>query len=261
LKVIATYNIKGGVGKTAAAVNLAWLSARDGARTLVWDLDPQGAASFYFRVDPRLQGGDKRLFKLLGAKRSADRYIKGTDFDNLHLLPADFAYRHMDLVLDGWKKPTNRLRKVLRTLSADYDHVFLDCPPSISLVSENIFVAADVLLVPVIPTTLSLRTLEQVLDFVNQSGLRSLQVLPFFSMVDRRKRLHCEITETLPRVVKQTLSAQIPYASDIERMGPRRAPLGSFAPPSNPAVQAYHALWEELKDEMYPPAQYARAAG
>jgi cellulose biosynthesis protein BcsQ len=257
LNVIAVYNIKGGVGKTATAVNLAWLSARDGARTLVWDLDPQGAASFYFRIKPRLAGGGKRLFKLLHAKQGADRYIKGTDFENLHLLPADFVYRNMDLVLDDWKKPTNRLRKVLRSVSSDYDTVFLDCPPSISLVSENIFRAADILLVPVIPTTLSLRTLEQVLDFVRKPELRGLRVYPFFSMVDRRKNLHCEITETLPRVVPQTLGTQIPYASDVERMGVRRAPLGSFSPPSNPAVRAYDALWQELKERLYGTARAA----
>ena len=63
MKVLATYSIKGGVGKTSAAVNLGALAARDGVRTLVWDLDPQGAASFLFRVKPKVKGGGKQLVR------------------------------------------------------------------------------------------------------------------------------------------------------------------------------------------------------
>lgn len=253
MKVLAVYNVKGGVGKTAAAVNLSWLSAQDGARTLVWDLDPQGAASYYFRVKPRIKGGSNKLLKLLRANGEAERYVKGTDFDNLHLLPADFAYRNLDLVLGDWKRSTKRLRRFLAPLSRDYDHVFLDCAPSISLTSENVFRAADALLVPVIPTTLSLRALEQVLDFVEREGLTGLQVLPFLSMVDRRKQLHRELLAALPRAVPQMLAAPIPYASDIERMGVRRAPLPSYAPPSSPAARAYRELWERVKERLYRP--------
>ncbi len=246
MRVLAIYNIKGGVGKTAAAVNLAFLAAREGSRTLVWDLDPQGAASYYFRIKPKIKGGTKGLVR---GKRDLDDLIKGTDYDQLDLLPADFSYRHMDLVLDSGKKPTRNLSKRLQPLAQDYDYVFLDCPPSISLVSENVFEAAQALLIPIIPTTLSLRTLNQLIDFVAEKKLRNIELLPFFSMVDKRKKLHREITAMLPQHQPGVLDASIPYASDVEQMGIQRAALGSFAARS-PSAHAYDALWQEIKQRL-----------
>ena len=163
-RVLATYNIKGGVGKTSAAVNLAYLAARDGARTLVWDLDPQGASTYLFRIKPRVKGGGRKLVR---GKSDVDALIKGTDHERLDLLPADFSYRHMDLALDATKHPTQRLAAVLAPLADEYDYVFLDCPPSISLVSESVFEAADALLVPLIPATLSSRTFGQLRKLVD----------------------------------------------------------------------------------------------
>src|SRR4030095_4547021 len=103
VNTLATYNIKGGVGKTTAAVNLAYLAAGDGRRTLLWDLDPQGAASYLLRIGPRVKGGGKALIR---GKTSLDQAVKPTEFDRLDLVPADFTYRNLDLVLDAAKKPT-----------------------------------------------------------------------------------------------------------------------------------------------------------
>jgi cellulose biosynthesis protein BcsQ len=243
LRVIGVYNIKGGVGKTAAAVNLAYLSAVGGYRTLLWDLDPQAAATYYFRVKAQVAGGGKALLR---RKRGLDASIKGTDFERLDLLPAEFSLRNMDLLLEEQKGPTKRLLRLLRPQSATYDHCLLDCPPSISLVSENVFRAADLLLVPLIPTTLSARTLDQLLDFLQgHARHRRLKVLPFFSMVDRRKRLHRELIEGLPERYPGFLRASIPYTSEVERMGIHRMPLIAYAP-SNAAAEAYRTLWSEV---------------
>lgn len=246
MRIIGVYNIKGGVGKTATAVNLAYLAARDGLRTLVWDLDPQGAASFYFRIKPKVKGGSK---KMLRGKKEMDELIKGTDYDGLDLLPADFSYRNMDLLLDEAKKPAMRLLRLLRPLSYEYDLIILDCPPSISLVSENIFQAADALLIPTIPTTLSLRTYKQLLGFVTKHHLDGLKLMPFFSMVDRRKRMHLEMMQDLPQCYSELLATYIPYASDVERMGMHRKPLAGFAA-GGPAADAYERLWEEIGAAM-----------
>jgi len=242
MKILASYNIKGGVGKTAAAVNMAYLAAQQGWRTLVWDLDPQGAASFYFRIKPKVKSGVKGLIK---NNHALSDIIKGTDFEDLDLIPADFSYRNMDLMLDEKKNPAGHLRKLLKPLAADYDYVFLDCPPSISLVSESVFNAADVLLVPVIPTVLSVRTLEQLLKFQGKHDLGDVRVMAFFSMVDRRKNLHKTIVDNPPFNDNLFIKTEIPYASDIEQMGIHRAPLPSYTANSRSA-QAYSAMWDEV---------------
>ena len=242
MKIVAVYSIKGGVGKTSSAVNLAFIAASQGYRTLVWDLDPQGASSYYFRIKPKVKGGSKDL---IAGKRELDGLIKGTDFNNLDLLPADFSFRNLDLVLDAKKKPTQQLKKLLKPLAEDYDYIFLDCPPNISLLSEAVFATADILLSPIIPTTLSLRTLEQLKEFIAENDLKNVALVPFFSMVDRRKNMHKELMDSLAKTHPEILKTPIPYASDIERMGLERMPLGGFSTKSR-SLQAYQTLWQEI---------------
>jgi len=244
MRVVGVYNIKGGVGKTATAVNLAYLAAESGRRTLLWDLDPQAASTFYFRIKPKVKGGIERL---LGGRHGLGSAIKGTDFDRLDLLPADFSARNLDLLLEDGKGPTKRLMRLLRPQGETYDLVILDCPPSISLVSENVFRVADLLLVPMIPTTLSARTLEQLLGFLDtEPRYRRLRVAPFFSMVDRRKRMHLDHQAHLRQALPGFLQASIPYSSKVEAMGIHRLPLPVYAAES-PVAAAYRALWEEIR--------------
>ena len=261
MRIYATYNIKGGVGKTTTAVNLAYLAADSGLRTVLWDLDPQGAASFMFRVKAKVKGGGRAL---ISGRLTLDDAIKGTDFDNLDLIPADFTYRNMDLLLDagdakaGYAKAgdakaddapggkhARKLARLLAPLAAEYDAVFLDCPPSVSLVSENVLHAADVIVVPLIPTTLSVRTLDQLSEFVGEFKGRRPEIFAFFSMVDRRKKLHREITERLTAERPDVAQTTIPALSVIETMSVERAPVSVFAPASS-AAKAYRSLWAEL---------------
>jgi cellulose biosynthesis protein BcsQ len=238
MKVVATYSIKGGVGKTSAAVNLAALAALEGRRVLVWDLDPQGAATYLFRIRPKVRGGGRKLVR---GRRLADEVIKGTDVEGLDLLPADFSYRNLDLDLDEIKRPERGLSRVLEPLEDDYDLAFLDCAPSISLTSEGVFHAAHLLVVPVIPAPLALRTVDQLRAFLAGEIPKPPDVLPFFSMADRRKRLHRDVMEALPGAAETA----IPNASAVERMGLDRAPLVVLSPGA-PAARAYAALWAEV---------------
>ena len=228
MKVLATYNIKGGVGKTATAVNLAYLAAASGARTLVWDLDPQGAASFYFRVKPKVKGGGEAIVRGAGPSTGPSRAPTTTTSTWCRPTSRTATWTSTSTAPSGAPSGSTSL---LRPLAKEYDYVFLDCPPSISLVSENVFRAADALLVPLIPTTLSLRTLSQLDAFLDEYPARKRQkVLAFFSMVDQRKNLHRELVEKVRADRPEILAAQIPAASDIERMGVHRAPLPAYAP-------------------------------
>ena len=245
MKTIALFSIKGGVGKTAAAVNLSHLAARGGARTLLWDLDPQGAASFYLRIRPKLAGGFKRLVKR--KNRLADA-IKASDFPALDVIPADLSLRALPLALNDLDNPLARLRRLLRPLRDDYDLVFVDCAPGVSLVSDAIMQASDLVLVPTIPTTLSLRTYRQLRKHANAQGLDT-RIVPFFSMADQRRRLHRDIMVEFAHSTPECSRIFIPYATQVEQMGPRRMPVTAFAPTSPPA-RAFEQLWEQVAGRL-----------
>jgi cellulose biosynthesis protein BcsQ len=242
MAVIALYNIKGGVGKTATSVNLAYLSADSGKKTLLCDMDPQGSASYYFRIKSPKKFNAGKLLK--GGKAIA-KNIRGTDYPDLDLLPADFTYRNLDLALDDFKKSTQRINKIIRPLTAEYENVFLDCPPNITLLSENIFNAADILLIPFIPTTLSLLSFQKLLNFFKKTGIDRKKLYVFFSMVEKRKKMHLDMMIRFGGR-KRVLRQPIPYLADVEKMGIFRKPVLEIAP-NSPASRAYRIMWHEVE--------------
>ena len=185
MTTLALYSNKGGVGKTAAAVNLSYLAAQTGAKTLICDLDPQGSATYYFRVKPKLKSGPKGFVK--GAK-GVYKSVKGTDFENLDILPADFSLRKLDVLYTKFGNSKIRLKKMLYPFASEYRLIVLDCPVTIGILAENILNAADYTLVPMIPTTLSVRTYIQLLSFCKKITMMSPRFTPFFQWwIDTKK--------------------------------------------------------------------------
>jgi cellulose biosynthesis protein BcsQ len=241
----ALYNLKGGVGKTASAINLAYLAAADEFKTLVWDLDPQGSSSFYLKAREQ-KNISQQLFTddLLPTD-----VIQSTEFEKLFILPADISARNSDLLLSELRRSRRKLASMITSVKRDYDVLFLDCPPGISLLHENIFAAADWILIANIPTTLSIRSFETVKQYFEENELDTKKIKCFFSMVDIRKNLHHDVMHEFYRD-KLFFKNYIPYLSDVEKMGTHQNPIFEFAN-SSYAAQCFRDLWREIKRECF----------
>ncbi|GAB7021491.1 ParA family protein [Salidesulfovibrio brasiliensis] len=254
MTIAAFYNLKGGVGKTTSCVNLACLAARDGYRVLVWDLDPQGGAGHALGIpDPDADFGGK-VKKLLKDTERLDAMVTPTAWDGLDVIPAGFGFRHMDVMLGDGKKAAKRLGGALEHLGSRYDLIFLDCPPSISVLSESLFSLADYVFMPMLPTELSRRAFQQVQEHMEASKYATAEVVAFYNLVDRRKTLHR--TNVLRGYAAQPelfCEASIPARTDIERMALEMKPLLEYAPDSDSAA-AYGALWREIRRKTAMPA-------
>jgi chromosome partitioning protein len=241
--VIALYNLKGGVGKTASCVNFSYLAAKEGYKTILWDIDPQGATSFYFNAKPKVHPGIK---KLVSKDADLEKAIMATDYENLDIIPADNSAKSFDIMVDEMRGQKNRLKSILKQFDGEYDFVFIDCPPGFSALSENIFSAADIVLMPIIPTTLSVRTYNMVKDYFKEKDLDASKMMCFFTMTDLRKNMHHEIM-TLLFKDKRFFGNYIPYLSDVEKMGIYKKPVEEFARSSD-AAKAYRELWTEITE-------------
>jgi chromosome partitioning protein len=243
MKVIASYSIKGGVGKTAASVNIAYAAARSGNETLLIDLDPQGASSYYFRVETTKK--DTKGGYLFNQKKRLLKNIKGSNYRNLDILPANLSFRNFDIMLNSMNKSKKRLKEMLSSLEKEYDLIILDCPPNINLLAENIFNAADLIIVPVIPTTLSERTFEQLITFFEKNAYKKKKIHPFFSMAQSKNKLHHQTIRAMENKYPFFFKSIISFSTEIERMGIHREPVLSYANKNSPA-QAYRNLFNEI---------------
>lgn len=242
MKVVALSSIKGGVGKTTSAVTLAHFASESGLRVLVWDVDPQGAATFALGVGRRVAGGGRRLFD--SSRRLRDNVFESR-WERLDVVPADFSLRRLDTAFTRIPKPRRTFGRLLDEVTDDYDVVVIDCPPGIGLSIESVLRATDLVMVPVVPATLPLRCFDQLSAFMaGDKRLRRVPAVAFLTMVDRRKRGHMDLVESLPSQRSELFTTMIPAAADVERLPDRREPLSLFAPTS-PATTAYRELWGE----------------
>ena len=240
MATIAIYSLKGGVGKTTLAVNLAWAAAvQSSRRTLLWDLDPQAASSFLLTDKP--SKGDARA--IFSKNIAPVKHVRRTATPRLDLIAADASLRDLDMLFHDLARK-KRLAKLLDGLAKDYERILLDCPPGLTETNKQAMRAADLIVVPVIPSPLSQRAFEELIGYLGTTK----RVLPVHVMVDRRRRLHADSVAANPGW------PAIPMASVIERMSVRRAPVGQFAARS-PAADAFAALWRAIEQWLAVPAR------
>ncbi|MGI6697812.1 MAG: ParA family protein [Clostridiales bacterium] len=247
-KVIAVFNQKGGVGKTTTNVNLSACIAVRGKKVLVVDIDPQGNTTSGLGIDKKEL--KKTIYDVLIGTAKAEEVITQTAVENLSIIPSSVQLAGAEIELTGFEEREKMLKKALEGIKDEYQYVFIDCPPSLGLLTINALAAADSVLIPIQCEYYALEGVGQLMNtiWLVQRGLNpDLKVEGVvLSMFDGRTNLSIQVVDEVKRYFKgMVYTTIIPRNVRLAEAPSYGVPILMYDPKSKGA-EAY----EELADEF-----------
>ena len=249
-KIIAFTNQKGGVGKTTSAVNIAAGVAATGKKVLLCDSDPQGNASSGVGVD---KNAGKTIYDVLMGDNPYEALVK-TNFENLDCIPASVSLAGAELEIADMQRRETRLKTALDMLRADYDYIFIDCPPSLGLLTINAFCACDGVIVPMQCEYLALEGLSQLmktLQLVKKKYNPRLELSGVVvTMFDARLNLSIQVLEEIKNFLPGKLfRTAVPRNVRLSEAPSHGMPIRYYDKNSKGAL-AYEDISKELIERL-----------
>lgn len=247
-KIFAFSNQKGGVGKTTTAINLAAYVAKLGKKTLLIDFDPQGNATSGFGIEKnQLQAN---CYNLLMSEATADQVIMPTVIENLSIIPSniDLAAAEVDLVTIPFREST--LKRAIAPIVPNYEYIFIDCPPSLGLITLNALTATDGVIIPIQSEFFALEGLSQLMNTVKIVRQRLNAHLTvngvILTMYDTRTVMSKQVTEEIYKYFGEKIyTVPVPRNIKLVESPSFGVPIAVHAPNSSGAV-AYEALAQQF---------------
>ena len=254
-KIIAISNQKGGVGKTTTSVNLSACVAEAGKRTLLVDVDPQGNATSGLGVETAQEA--KTIYEVLLGEAEAKDACVDTGFDGLMLIPASIELAGAEVELVGLEGREGLLKTALEPLRDSYDYIFIDCPPSLGLLTLNALTAADSVLVPIQCEYYALEGVGQLMNTLNLVRKRlnpNLEVLGVvLTMLDGRTNLGIQVVDEVKKHFRDRVFGTIvPRNVRLSEAPSHGLPIHLYDPRCA-GTEAYRQLAEELIERVEHP--------